>query len=156
MRPFLTKLFQCHFNFFSIVTGLLLLQLPGLALAQQLAPRLLSDTQTATAGYFRLNWESADMNPVIELQQADNPGFADASFRYRGQDRASVISGMPDGAWYYRARVISDDKAGPWSETVAVKVAHHPLSRAWLFFGLGALVFAATVLLIIRGAEHNP
>lgn len=153
----MTNLFQCHFSFFSLVTGvlLLMLQLPGLAQAQQSAPRLFTDTQTATAGYFRLNWESADMNPVIELQQANNPAFADASFRYRGQDRASVISGMPDGAWYYRARIISADKTSPWSDTVAVKVAHHPLSRAWLFFGLGALVFAATLLLIIRGTEQN-
>lgn len=153
----MTSLFHRHFSFFSIVSGVLLLvlQFPGLAQAQQHAPRLFSDTQTASAGYYRLNWESADIDPVFELQQADNPAFTDAELRYRGQDAASVVSGMPDGEWYYRARSVTGGKVSPWSDTIAIKVAHHPLSRAWLFFGLGTLVFAATLLLIIRGTEQN-
>ncbi|AEG01587.1 hypothetical protein [Methylomonas methanica] len=153
----MTSLFHRHFSFFSTASGILLLalQFPGLAQAQQQAPRLFSDTQTATAGYYRLNWESADIDPVVELQQADNPAFTDADIRYRGHDGASVVSGMPDGEWYYRARSITGGKVSPWSDTIAVKVAHHPLSRAWLFFGLGTLVFAATLLLIIRGTEQN-
>lgn len=153
----MTSLFHRHFSFFNTVSGLLLLvlQFSGLAHAQQQAPRLFSDTQTATAGYYRLNWESADIDLVIELQQADNPAFTDAELRYRGRDTASVVSGMQDGKWYYRARSVTDSNISPWSDTVAVKVAHHSLPRAWLFFGLGALVFAATLLLIIRGTEQN-
>lgn len=131
---------------------LLMLQFSGITLARESALQLSSDTETATAGFFRLSWESADGDPVVELQQADNPAFADASFRYRGPDRASVISGMPDGSWYYRVRTVADGGTSPWSDAVMVKVAHHPLSRAFLFFGLGVLVFLATVLLIIRGA----
>ena len=91
----------------------------------------------------------------VELQEADNPDFADASIDYQGPDDASVVSGKPNGTWYYRARVIGDQQAGPWSTAVKVTVAHHPLSRAFMFFGLGVVVFVATLLLVVRGAERE-
>lgn len=59
----------------------------------------------------------------------------------------------------YPAQLLSSDTAvgaqdlGPWSKTVMLTMDHHPLSRAFMFFGLGLLVFVATVVLILHGAE---
>jgi hypothetical protein len=113
------------------------------------APRLHADTDIATAGFYRLSWEAGAGR--VELQEAESPGFAHPATRYLGHDRATVISGRPDGVWYYRLRSRDDARAGPWSETVRVTVQHHPLSRALLFFGLGIAVFLATLLMILRG-----
>lgn len=130
------------------ITGLLgLLVSPMMVHAQP--PRLSTDSQIASAGYFRLNWETeADQ---IELQEASNPEFRNPIIAYIGPDRAAVISGKPDGTWYYRVRGLDKPKAGPWSESVSVSVAHHGLSRALMFLSLGIIVFVATVLMIIRG-----
>lgn len=72
---------------------------------------------------------------------------------YTGPDRATLISGQADGSRVYRAGALgADGRVTAWSEPVTVKVAHHPLGRALGFFALGAVVFVATLLLIIRGA----
>ena len=137
------------------MAGVLLLaaQFPLLAHARDTAPALASDTEIATAGFYRLSWKT-DKPGRVELQQADNPAFTHATLRYSGPDRASVISGMPNGKWYYRVRTLDDLDPGPWSKPVEVTVAHHPLSRAFMFFALGVAVFLATVVLILRGEEQ--
>lgn len=117
--------------------------------AQPDVPRLFSDTATATAGYFRVSWETAATR--VELQEANDPAFRQAVTRYSGPDRATVISGKPDGIWYYRIRAADAPQAGAWSMAVRVAVVHHDLHRALLFFALGVTVFLATLLLIARG-----
>lgn len=114
-------------------------------------PGLSADSEIATAGFFRLHWESAD--GPFELQEAADPGFHNATTLYRGPDLAAVISGKPDGTWYYRVRTSLENRNGPWSKPVTVTVSHHDLSRALLFLLLGLLVFVAITLLIIRGEE---
>ena len=154
MSVILTSLFKRHSSLHILLIGVLSLtaQSFGVAHAQDAAPRLSSDTDIATAGFYRLSWEM-DNAGRVELEQADNPTFTDAVLRYRGPDRASVISGMPNGEWYYRVRTVGKLGAGPWSKSVAVTVTHHPLARALMFFALGVVVFLATVVLILRGAE---
>lgn len=117
------------------------------------APRLKSDTVIATAGFFRLNWQTNAK--VVELQESADPDYQNAESLYRGQDRATVISGKPNGHWYYRIRTIEPDNPGPWSDTVEVEVAHHGLIRAFTFLGLGLIVFIATIMLIVRGPEER-
>jgi hypothetical protein len=51
-------------------------------------------------------------------------------------------------------REVGEGRVYPWSEPVTVTVAHHPLSRAVAFFTVGALVFLATLGLIVRGARR--
>jgi hypothetical protein len=123
--------------------------------------RLASDTDVATAGFYRLEWQgdgagAAATGDRFELQECTRADCADAVPLYRGPDLATVISGRRDGTRYYRVRAVPDDgdRAG-WSNVVEVTTAHHPLSRALAFFTAGALVFALTLGLILRGSRHE-
>ncbi|MGD2112935.1 MAG: fibronectin type III domain-containing protein [Gammaproteobacteria bacterium] len=118
------------------------------------APRLDSDRDIAAAGFYRLAWETDAER--IELQEATGPGFQKPLTLYTGPDRATVISGKPDGTWYYRVRAAGNPPGGPWSDPVAVTVAHHSLSRALLFLALGVGVFVAIVGVIVRAAGQTP
>lgn len=129
---------------------LLLLPVTPFVVAQSLAaPGLASDTDVATSGFFRLTWD-ATAGLESELQEARSPDFEDAQQRYSGTDRARFVSGKADGHYYYRVRSFNDTHPSPWSRTVVVEVRHHPLWRAFGFFSLGALVFLATVWLVLR------
>jgi hypothetical protein len=118
------------------------------------APELNSDTRLSTAGYFQLSWSAPSSTLTSSeqyvLQQAENPDFNDAKTLYQGPDQASVISGLGDRTYYYRVRLVIDPD---WSETLAVEVKHHSLSRAIGFFTLGALMFLATAIVLLRGAR---
>ena len=131
-----------------MVTGFLLLCAPGLSFAVELT----SDTNTATAGYYQLQWDNAADNSRFEIEEADNSAFDQSRQVYQGPDRARVITGQPDGTYYYRARIIAvNGSPGPWSKPVKVEVDHHPLSRALGFFSVGAVVFVAILLAILIG-----
>jgi hypothetical protein len=124
-----------------------------LSLAANAPPRLSSDTDVATAGFFRLTWETdADR---IELQQASKGDFRKPVTLYIGSDRASVVSGKPNGTWFYRIRAINDGQPGPWSKPVKVTVAHHSLYRAFTFLSLGIIVFISIVVVVIRGSRES-
>jgi hypothetical protein len=115
------------------------------------APRLSVDNSVATAGFYSLSWETEAAQ--VELQEANGAGFVHPATTYTGPDRATVISGKPNGTWFYRIRTLDNQRTGPWSEPLTVTVAHHSLTRAFLFLGLGVIVFIATVLMIVRGSD---
>jgi len=114
------------------------------------SPKLNSDTKLSTAGYFQLSWQD-DTGQSFQLQQAPHPTFEDAVTLYDGSDRATVISGLPNGDYFYRVR--SDD--GLWSDTLKVSVKHHSLAKALGFFGLGAVMFIVMVVLLINGIRRK-
>ncbi|MCG6899712.1 MAG: hypothetical protein LJE75_06875 [Gammaproteobacteria bacterium] len=122
-------------------------------LAIQTAPRLSSDTDTATAGFYRLEWQSAA--ELVELQEATDAGFEFATTIYTGPDRATVLSGKSDGTRYYRVRANDASQNSPWSNPIAVTVVHHSLSRALLFLFMGIFVFLAIVTVVVRGPAHK-
>jgi hypothetical protein len=123
----------------------------GITQAQNLTPVLSSDSAIATAGYFRLSWETDAT--WVELQEAQESTFQIPHSLYAGPDQATLISGKPDGTWYYRVRGVNATKQGPWSEPVTVTVHHHSLVQALLFFALGLTVFVATLAMIIQGTR---
>lgn len=126
----------------------LLFTLPSLSFAVELT----SDTHLATAGYYQLKWHNGDDDVRFEIQEADNPAFNNASQLYLGRDRATVVTGRSDGDYYYRARIIdASGDSGAWSDPVRVEVTHHPLSRAFGFFIVGAIVFLAILIAILAG-----
>ena len=106
----------------------------------------------ATAGYFQLSW--AAEGPV-ELVESADPAFTRSRLVYAGPDRATVLSGKPDGAWFYRARQTQGGAPGPWSLPLEVTVRHHSLNRAFLFFAIGGIVFGMTLLLIATGSRNS-
>lgn len=134
-----------------LVLCVLLLASSGAGLA---APTLEADTQLATAGYYQLQWDGADATDH-ELQESPRASFNDAVTLYRGTDRATMLTGRPDGEYHYRLRALHEDGPGPWSKTLRVEVLHHPLSRALLFFAMGALVFLATLAAILVGNRRQ-
>lgn len=107
-----------------------------------------SDTEVATAGYFQLRWVA---DSRIELQESRSADFEAARVVYAGSDAARVISGKPDGDWYYRVAASNGDFSSP----VKVTVRHHPVERAFAYFGVGLIVFLTTLLLIISGARDR-
>lgn len=112
--------------------------------------QLESDTAVANAGYFQLRWSAAS---AVELEESTTPDFTAPRLLYSGSDRARVVSGKPDGVWYYRARPASPGSS--FSNSVKVEVRHHPLERAVVYFAIGAVVFLATALLIVIGARER-
>lgn len=117
-------------------------------------PTLTTDSATATAGYYTLSWDAAaDAAPGFELQEARGADFAQPRSVYQGPDQARSFSGRADGIYHYRVRSTQPD--APWSAPVQVEVAHHSLARAGLFFALGALVFVATLILILSAPKEN-
>ena len=117
---------------------------------------LQSDTDTATAGYFRLVWQSSAPAPIYQLEESTDPAFSDPDILYRGPDTARTISGRSNGTYYYRARTVTGSNlTGNWSRPVKVTVAHHSLMKAGGFFAVGALVFLSTLGLIINGHRRH-
>ena len=115
-----------------------------------------SDTDMATAGYYQLRWESADA--ATRLVESTDPAFVDARVIYAGPDTARLVSGKPNGTYYYRLE--SDDRAAGApvavvSKTLKVTVEHHSMTRAFTFFATGAVVFAATLGLILLGGRRE-
>lgn len=114
------------------------------------SPQINSDTKLSTAGYFQLRWQDS-ASQSFQLQQASNAAFRDAATLYRGPDQATVISGLPDGDYFYRIR--GDEQQ--WSEPLKVSVKHHSLGKALGFFGLGASMFLVMLVLLIKGARRK-
>ena len=100
-----------------------------------------------SAGFFHLDWSGADR---FELEQATGPDHADARIIYRGSDTSTTISGLSDNSYRFRIRTEGTEN---WSDQAVVVVEHHALSRAFLFFGLGAAVFIVLLLAIARGRK---
>ncbi len=126
----------------------LLVSVPSLSFALELQ----ADTDLATAGYYQLKWQGIADNVHVEIQEADNARFRNAETLYQGRDRARVVTGRSDGTYYYRARRIDvNGSTGAWSDIVKVQVEHHPLSRAFGFFIVGAIVFLSILIAILIG-----
>jgi len=136
-----------------VLARLVLLPLALVSAVVTATPQLSTDTGLATAGYYVLHWTADTPRVTLEVSRPDTPG---SKVIYSGPDRATVISGQPNGTRIYRAgEVGADGKVSAWSEPVTVTVAHHPLSRALAFFAVGAVVFFSTLLLIVQGARRH-
>ena len=131
---------------------LALITLAAAPIASRAAPHIETDTELATAGYYQLRWSAATTDVQLQVSEPQNGG---ASIIYTGPDRARVISGQTDGTRVYRVRELGAATPSAWSAPVSVTVAHHSLGRALVFFTIGALVFLATLALIVRGARND-
>jgi len=111
---------------------------------------LRSDTDVATAGYFQLSWNADEPIRLVESKSAD---FTNSSTIYTGSDSGRTVSGRRDGELFYRLE--SAGSGAVLGGPLRVIVAHHPLSRALSFFGVGAFVFVATLALIVVGSLRS-
>ena len=144
-----------------IVVLLMTSALPVCLSAETVLPVLTTDTQLATAGYYQLSWQpgvawASKKFPHFELQQATDEQFHTVKILYRGPDRASVVSGMADGDYYYRLRIVESTTASAgWSKPLLVRVRHHSIYKAWAFFGAGAFVFLTTLAFIVISVRNR-
>ena len=123
-----------------------------LAMAEPLLS-LESDAAVAHAGFYQLRWQVGDED--VRLVEATNPEFSEARIVYAGPDTARLMSGKPDGQYYYRLEADAAGDVAVLSDTLMVTVEHHSLGRAFAFFGVGATVFVATLGLIIIGGRRE-
>jgi hypothetical protein len=112
----------------------------GLSQAATLEPASLESRE----GYFQLQWDAEQPVRLVEARSAD---FTATTAVYTGSDTGHVASGKPDGTWYYRLE--SADGAQVLSNTATITVRHHSLQRALSVFTIGAVVFLATLGLIV-------
>lgn len=131
--------------FFKHLLGLLPLALLANTVFGQ--PTLTPSDAVSQTGHFQLQWHYYDAENNFELQQAQTPGFTSPRTIYTGQQKARTMSGVLNGTYYFRVRL----QDGDWSNVVKVKVEHYELATAFMFLGLGAIVFFATATLVIRG-----
>ncbi len=136
---------------------LALLLVSGGAVAEK-EPTLSIDDSGASAGHLQLSWQwvGDGDQPVYDIEMDRRENFASPERVYRGEDGSTVLSGLADDTYYFRARVwLRGEPVTDWSEPVPVTVEHHPLEQALGLFALGAVVFAATVALIITGRQRT-
>jgi hypothetical protein len=126
------------------ITLLLILLLSA---AQTTAVELEVSPELSTSGTFNLSWEGTEGERYRLLQLN---GEAPPRLIYEGTDTARVMTGLPSGDYTYRV----DGESGH-SEPRSVTVAHHSLTRAFSFFGVGLLVFIATIFLVVRGERER-
>jgi len=99
-----------------------------------------------------LSWQVPESGSVELQQQGVN--LDEYQTIYMGSDAASVITGLADGDYSYRIRTVTAEGAySNWTTPVSVTVHHHPLSRAFGFFAIGAIVFISTIVLIVLGTR---
>ena len=107
------------------------------------------------SGYFSIEWNEDKKHPdaIYILEQSKNKEFETKKTIYKGLDRASFISGLPDGTYYYRIRKVINGEKSPWSNTITVNIEHHSLYLALSLAVVGFIVFASTAGIIIKGVR---
>lgn len=129
---------------------LMLMAGPALGLAQQLELSA-SQKSKSTDGHVQLKWQGDQLSreSIFEVQQAKDENFRTAKSIYQGPDRATFVSGLENGQYYFRVR----PQGGEWSNVYALQVQHHSLQLTFILLGLGAVVFLCTAAIVIRGAR---
>lgn len=101
-------------------------------------PEAASDT-----GAYRLSWDGPD-EARFRLEE-------NGDVLYEGGDRATTVSGREASDYVYRVGVLHEGEVGAWSDTCRVSVEPPSLALAFSLFGVGFLVFASVLVVILRG-----
>lgn len=89
-----------------------------------LAPALYSISNPDMDGTYWVDWSDTLYATTYTLEEADNPAFTSPIVRYTGASSTALVTGRPNGTWYYRVRGErpSANKVSPWSSTVSTQV----------------------------------
>ncbi|WP_417451789.1 hypothetical protein [Kordiimonas sp.] len=112
-----------------------------------LAADLTISDDGSSAGYATIAWPDVEGKNFV-LEQKNNTEWVAV---YDGSDRATTLSGLPDGPRQYRLKV--DGMAA--GEVLTFTVRHHPLRRAWAFFCIGAVMFVMLIALLVSGSRKS-
>ena len=103
-------------------------------------------------GMVDLQWTKGESAETYELEEAVPGSPQEFHPRYSGSDLSSVRTGLAEGSHRFRVRAIdAAGTAGPWSETLVVKVTYMSHDRLILLLILGGCVVLATVSAITHG-----
>lgn len=137
------------------------------------APELTLSDRVSTTGFYGISWglppgAAPEGYTLARHELEERPPGEDWTPRYSGPDEATTLTGMPDGDYAYRVRAVfvstaaDPDPAAPpdtvmtaWSPPVTIEVRHHSLARAFGFLATGAIVFIATLVLIVTGHRRS-
>jgi hypothetical protein len=119
------------------------------------APALSLTPAESTDGKATLSWDLPE-GASVEVESSLDNRFLNATHLYQGRDSSIVLTGLRDGSYHFRARIMHQNgAASPWGESVNLLVEHHSLTKAMTFFVIGAVVFVATLLLIVLGTRRQ-
>jgi len=146
------KLFFTTIIFFSIFTAF-----PGHSQSPPAPDFAMSKENFTNSGYIKIEWDKGEGEKAFtyEIQQSEDEDFNEYEVLYKGRDRATFVSGLPNGIYFYRVRSIQDGQTSAWSEVIKVEVEHHSLSLAFSLAGLGLVVFLLTVYIIVHGVRKQ-
>lgn len=103
-------------------------------------------------GAVALSWNRPAPPWTVELQQAPTGEFSQPVMRYRGSDRGSVLTGLPEGTHHFRVRsTAADGASGPWSPTLEAQVTFMDRGQLFLLLALGGIVVLLTAGAILAG-----
>jgi len=130
------------------LTALLMLLLAhGAEIGSASATELLMTDSDFGAGYVTLAWPGLGGESFI-LQEKGGTGW---EALYKGTSTASTLTGLSNGDYTYR--VISD--AGRTTEPLDIRIHHHSLTRAFGFFGTGAVLLLILLAVIFVGVRSR-
>ncbi|MFS8615315.1 MAG: hypothetical protein FWJ85_00720 [Solitalea sp.] len=138
---------------------LMLMLAPALGTGQETSPTtesielFSSKDGVSTDGHVRLEWESPGALPgdLYQVQQAGDRSFGKPKIIYQGPDRATFVSGLENGTYYFRVRAPQQD----WSNVLELTVAHHSLALTYTLLGLGGIVFLCTAGMVLHGVRKS-
>ena len=101
----------------------------------------LPETNETQSGQMKLKWlvegqAARDSDHRFEVQQSKKADFGNHEVLYIGPDYATYLSGMPNGTYHYRVRLVdgADRPLSEWSSVVRIVVAPpSSLSRLYPF-----------------------
>ncbi len=107
-----------------------------------------------TTGHIDLVWATVSGDAArFELQGSRSPDFAESRTLYRGGDTRSFLSGLAEGAHYFRIRAgAPDGPPGPWSEPLEVRVNYVGETQVQTLMIVGAVCLSATLAIILGGS----
>jgi hypothetical protein len=113
-----------------------------------------------STGHIDLVWAaqgaSSDTPPAFELQGARSSDFAEAITYYSGLDNRSFISGLAEGAYFFRVRPLdAEARPGEWSPVLALEVDYVERWQVYLLMLIGLLCLAATITIIVLGSLRS-
>ncbi len=99
----------------------------------------------SAAGYVTLAWPDVSGKSFV-LEEKKGQVWQEV---YEGPDRATTLSGLPNGTYGFRLT------ADQGTHAIEVSIQHHSLARAWLFFAVGAGMFLLLVGMLLVGTRKN-
>jgi hypothetical protein len=100
------------------------------------APDLSGPVTPVHSGEFTLRWTGGEPGVPVELEQSSSPDFAAAAQIYSGSDAQYALSGLGQGAWYFRLRCTDGENVSAWSiHAVVVRPSDYavlPGTNFWL------------------------